>query len=134
LFSDRMARLPRIVAVAWFLGTPVCIVLSHALLRGLQKYLFSRGVNTRTFAIVGVNDLGFQLAKNIADAPEMGLRHVGFYDDRPGDRRQRIPAGVGPFAGNIGQLIIDARRGLVDRIYITFPMRAEGRIKRVLAQ
>lgn len=134
MVSDRIASIPRTIGIAWFLGTPLLIVVSHAILRGVQKYLFARGVNTRTCAVVGVNDLGFQLAKNISTTPEMGLRLVGFYDDRPTERRQRIPAGVGPFAGPINQLVIDARRGLVDRIYITFPMRAEERIKRVLAQ
>jgi putative colanic acid biosynthesis UDP-glucose lipid carrier transferase len=134
IVSDRMASIPRTVAVAWFLGTPLLIVLSHTLLRIVQKYMYARGVNTRTFAVVGVNELGFQLAKNIADAPEMGLRLVGFYDDRPDGRRPPIPERRGPFAGNISQLVLDAKRGVVDRIYITFPMRAEERIKKVLAE
>jgi putative colanic acid biosynthesis UDP-glucose lipid carrier transferase len=81
-----------------------------------------------------VNDLGFELAKNIAATPEMGLRLIGFYDDRPENRRPNIPAERGPYAGNISQLVVDARRGVVDRIYITFPMRAEDRIRKVLRE
>jgi putative colanic acid biosysnthesis UDP-glucose lipid carrier transferase len=132
--SDRLASIPRPVAVAWFLGTPLLIIFSHTLMRGVQRYLYMRGVNTRTFAVVGVNELGFELAKNIAESPEMGLRLVGFYDDRPHDRLPRIPRGRGPFAGSISQLVLDARRGTVDRIYIAFPMRAEDRIRKVLAE
>jgi len=97
------------------------IILSHALLRTVQKYLFARGMNTRHFAIVGVNELGFQLARNVLEAPEMGLRLQGYYDDRPEDRRPHIPAGAGDFAGSIEQLVIDAKIGKVDRIYIAFP-------------
>src|SRR3954470_11116804 len=33
LFSHRLASIPRPVAIVWFLGTPLLIVLSHALLR-----------------------------------------------------------------------------------------------------
>jgi putative colanic acid biosynthesis UDP-glucose lipid carrier transferase len=132
LVSDRLASIPRAVAVTWFIGTPLLIVLAHTALRVVQRYLFARGINTRTFAVVGVNDLGFQLAKNIAAAPEMGLRLIGFYDDRPENRRPNIPDESGPYAGNISQLVADARRGVVDRIYITFPMRAEDRIRKVL--
>jgi putative colanic acid biosynthesis UDP-glucose lipid carrier transferase len=134
LVSDRIASIPRDVAVGWFLGTPLLIVVSHTVLRVLQKYLYAHGVNTRTFAIVGVNDLGFQLARNISESPEMGLRLVGFYDDRPATRRPAIPLQRGPFAGSIDQLVLDAKRGAVDRIYITFPMRAEDRIKKVLSE
>lgn len=134
LISDRLASIPRAVAVAWFIGTPLLIVLAHTTLRVVQKYLFIRGINTRTFAVVGVNELGFQLAKNIAGSPEMGLRLIGFYDDRPENRRPNIPAQRGPYAGNISQLVLDARRGVVDRIYITFPMRAEDRIRKVLRE
>jgi putative colanic acid biosynthesis UDP-glucose lipid carrier transferase len=134
LFSDRLASIPRAVAVAWFIGTPLLIVLAHTVLRVVQKHLFLRGINTRTFAVVGVNDLGFQLAKNIAGSPEMGLRLIGFYDDRPENRRPNIPAERGPYVGNISQLVADARHGVVDRIYITFPMRAEDRIRKVLRE
>jgi len=133
IVSDRIASIPRSVAIAWFFGTPLLIVLTHMMLRILQKYLYLHGVNTRTFAIVGVNELGFQLARNITASPEMGLRLVGFYDDRPENRRPKIPHDREPFAGNIAQLVNDARRGVVDRIYITFPMRAEDRIRKVLA-
>lgn len=134
LVSDRMASIPRAVGITWFFGTPLLIALSHTAMRMIQRYLFLHGVNTRTFAIVGVNELGFQLAQNISAAPEMGLRMVGFYDDRPENRRPAIPREREPFAGSITQLVCDARRGVVDRIYITFPMRAEDRIRKVLAQ
>jgi putative colanic acid biosynthesis UDP-glucose lipid carrier transferase len=132
--SNRLASIPRPVAVAWFIGTPLLIVLAHTAMRAVQKGLFARGINTRTFAVVGVNELGFQLAKNIAGSPEMGLRLIGFYDDRPANRRLNIPADRGPYAGNIEQLVADARHGVVDRIYITFPMRAEDRIRKVLRE
>ena len=94
----------------------------------------SLGYNTRKFAIVGVNELGFQLARNIEASPEMGLSLAGFFDDRPDERNPAIPADLGRRVGTIQDLVEQARPGAIDRIYITFPMRAEDRIRGVLDQ
>jgi putative colanic acid biosysnthesis UDP-glucose lipid carrier transferase len=126
------AEFSRVSTAVWFVTTPVLIVASRILTRGLMRALLSLGYNTRRFAIVGVNELGFQLAQNIEASPEMGLRLVGFFDDRPEPRGPDIPADLGRRAGTIADLVQQAREGNVDRIYITFPMRAEDRIRGVL--
>jgi len=73
--------------------------------------------------------LGVTLAGTIAGNPTMGLKLLGFYDDRQ-------PAGARPLAtqphmvlGNLDTLVQKAREGKIDVIYITLPMRAETRIK-----
>jgi putative colanic acid biosynthesis UDP-glucose lipid carrier transferase len=90
------------------------------------------GYHTRKFAIVGVNELGFRLARNIQESPEMGLSLAGFFDDRPEPRNPNIPADFGHRMGSIADLIEEAKAGNIERIYITFPMRAEDRIRGVL--
>jgi putative colanic acid biosysnthesis UDP-glucose lipid carrier transferase len=134
IVSDRVAMIPRPVAMCWLVTVPLLMIVSHALLRIVQSFCFARGVNTRTIAIAGVNDLGFQLAKNVLSSPGIGLKLGGFYDDRPDERRPKIPTELGAYCGSIQQLVEDAQAGKVDRIYITFPMRAEERIRRVLSQ
>ena len=64
----------------------------------------------------------------------MGLRLAGFYDDRPLDRTSELPGEFGPRIGNLEELVYRARRGDFDIVYITFPMRAEERIRNVLAR
>ena len=96
--------------------------------------LRKHGWNTRGFAIVGANELGFQLARNIEGSPQMGLKLVGFFDDRPPERRAAIPGDVGTCIGNLDDLLAQARDGRVHMIYITLPLRAEQRIKSVLAR
>ncbi len=118
--------------LAWFAVTPVLIVASRIVTRWIQRILLSLGYNTRKFAIVGVNELGFQLARNIEASPEMGLKLAGFFDDRPEERNPDIPADLGRRVGTIQDLVDQARAGTIDRIYITFPMRAEDRIRGVL--
>jgi putative colanic acid biosysnthesis UDP-glucose lipid carrier transferase len=116
------------------LAAPAAMIFARLVLRKIQQRLRARGFNNRSCAICGVNELGIQVARNIATAPEMGLRLVGFYDDRPVDRIAELPEQVGSCVGNIDELVHRARRGIIDTIYITFPMRAEERIRDVLGK
>lgn len=118
----------------WVFTTPGLMVAIRIVLRKLQQRLRTHGFNTRSYAVCGVNELGIQLARNIERAPEMGLRLAGFYDDRPKDRTSNLPEEFGSRVGDLEELVHRARRGVVDIVYITFPMRAEGRIRDVLAK
>jgi putative colanic acid biosynthesis UDP-glucose lipid carrier transferase len=116
----------------WFATVPVMMIGIRIVLRTVLLQLRARGIHMRNCAIVGVNDLSLQLADNVEQSPEMGFRLAGFFDDRPPDRTPELPDAVGRRLGNIDDLVDGARRGEIDRIYITFPMRAESRIRNVL--
>ena len=118
--------------LGWFLVALALMIACRIATRWLQRAFISLGYHTRKFAIVGVNELSFQLARNIEDSPEMGLELVGFFDDRPDERGPEIPTELGHRLGSIADLVEQAKSGEVDRIYITFPMRAEDRIRGVL--
>jgi putative colanic acid biosynthesis UDP-glucose lipid carrier transferase len=118
----------------WIFTTPAIMVAARVVLRKIQQRLRTQGFNTRRVAICGVNELGVQVGRNISAAPEMGLRLVGFYDDRPADRTSSVPSDLGRRRGELDRLIEGARRGRIDIVYITFPMRAEERIRHVLAK
>jgi putative colanic acid biosynthesis UDP-glucose lipid carrier transferase len=120
--------------LVWIFMTPAVIAVARVLLRTVQQRLRARGYNTRRYAICGVNELGIQVARNIEMAPEMGLRLAGFFDDRPVDRTADLPDELGPPVGDLELLIHRARRGNIDIVYITFPMRAEERIRELLAK
>lgn len=97
------------------------------------RHLFRRlGYNIRSFAVVGVNPLGFQVAQTIQQAPELGLSFLGFYDDRTARRTPPIPPELGSRLGTIEELVEHARQGRVHVIYITLPLRAEARIRTIL--
>jgi putative colanic acid biosynthesis UDP-glucose lipid carrier transferase len=132
--TGRLVEFPRIMLGIWSLGTALFLVLSHSLLRSAQKSLWLRGLNTKGCAIVGVTELGIQLADNLTQMPELGLRLAGYYDDRPPERSPQLPPGIKQRIGNIDDLVADARASFIDRIYITFPMRAEERIRSVLTK
>lgn len=121
-------------ALVWFAAAPLLLCSERAALRLYQRRIRAKGRNVRGLAIVGCTEIGFQLARNIERAPWSGLRTVGFFDDRPPMRRAEKPEDVAACIGNIDDLVTQARDGRVHMIYITLPLRAENRIKTVLAR
>jgi putative colanic acid biosysnthesis UDP-glucose lipid carrier transferase len=124
----------RMAVFLWFVTTGLLMVGGRLALRGLLWTLRAMGYNTRSFAVIGVTELGFQLVRNIEQSPEMGLEFLGFYDDRDDERTPNIPGDLAGRIGNLDDLLAQARQGKVDTIYITFPMRAESRIRSVLGR
>ncbi len=122
----------RYTLVSWFLLTPLLLTLARMGIRMVLRWMLASGMNQHGVAIVGVNELSIQLAENIHQTPDLGMRVAGFYDDRPSERLPKIPDELGTCVGNLHDLVEAAKRGEVHRIYITFPMRAESRIRNVL--
>lgn len=125
--------LPPSVAVAWIAATTGLLLAVRASLRGVLGALRARGVNTRNCAIVGVNELGFQLARNLRDGAGLGVRVCGFFDDRESERNPEIPADIQHQLGNVDDLLKLIQLGKVSTVYVTIPMRAEERIRSMLA-
>jgi putative colanic acid biosynthesis UDP-glucose lipid carrier transferase len=134
LFAQYNGRFSYASKLIWIIGTPLAMVVARIVVRKAQQRLRARGFNARRVAICGVNELSMQLGRNITSAPELGLRLAGFFDDRPVERTRELPGELGKRVGNLDELISRARRGQIDIVYITFPMRAEERIRNVLAR
>ena len=124
--------LPRGCIVWWSVVAPILIGGARVIVRGVKRALRAWNVNTQGFAIVGVNDLAIQLAQEVEAHTDLGLKLLGFYEDRPEERVGKLPAEIGNRLGSIQDLVEAARAGQVQAIYITFPMRAEERIREVL--
>lgn len=120
--------------LTWFASTATMAVVVRIAVRWFTRFFIEHGLFCRGCAIVGVNDLGIQLARNIQARPDLGLRFTGFYDDRPDERTSEIPKDLDARLGRIAELVEDARQGKVHKIFIALPMRAEDRIRAVLEQ
>ncbi|MEM9943770.1 MAG: undecaprenyl-phosphate glucose phosphotransferase [Planctomycetota bacterium] len=118
----------------WFLITPVLSLAFRIVIRWVYLWMQVTGINTRSYAVLGINDLGIHLANNINSIPELGLKFTGFFDDRPKERTSALPVDLGKKLGNLDQLLAKVKRGEIQVIYITLPMRAEGRIRSFISQ
>lgn len=134
MLTQYNARLAYGTKLAWLLATPAAMASCRVVLRMILRSLRRRGLNTRTCAICGVNPLSLQLAERIQNSPELGLVVTGFFDDRPEERTELAAGEHRPHAGKLSTVVEWARTGQVDMVLITFPMRAEDRIRALLQQ
>ena len=114
--------------------TPVLSLLFRLANRWYRRWQTQAGINTRNFAVVGINELGIQLAKNVEQTPDLGLKFLGYYDDRPDDRTVTLPTDLDTKLGKLADLITAAKAGEVEVIFVTLPMRAEERIRSLIQQ
>jgi putative colanic acid biosynthesis UDP-glucose lipid carrier transferase len=135
-FSKSSESFSRVATILWFVLAPVLLGIFRLGLRLILRRARATGRNTRTVAIAGATRLGVTLAQRIAGMPWTGMNVTGFYDERSADRVSPIPDGLGlsRFAGNLDKLVADARTGKVDMVYIALPLRAEARIKNLVAR
>jgi putative colanic acid biosynthesis UDP-glucose lipid carrier transferase len=120
----------RRVLLTWLTVMPVVLIAFHLAVRLSLRRLREAGRNSRTFVIVGGGDLARRLHDQVASLPWLGMRALGYFDDGPGTD------GVGPPLSRLGA--IDdieawARDHRPNFIYIALPMRAESRIRDLMA-
>ncbi len=122
----------RFITLTWFVLAPTLLSASRMVVRLALQEMRQRGRNTRTVAFVGASQLAETVARNIVRAPWMGMEIVGYYDDRHPDRVHQIPAELGTLKGGLDRLLIEARAGRVDQVYICLPFKAEPRINEII--
>ena len=85
----------------------------------------------RHICIVGAGNLGREVALRLQRAPWSGLSLRGFYDDAPELAGATVDGT--PVLGTIDRLPGDLDRGEIDQVWIALPLRAEERIRRLVA-
>jgi len=122
----------RFISIVWGAAAPGGIVVWRVIMRLTVRELRKRGRNTRTAVIAGLTELGERVGQAVHDAPWMGVRLLGYYDDRFPERCHPIPEELGKREGNLADLVEMARKGDVDMIYIALPLRAEARVNELV--
>lgn len=127
LFSDLDVDLT--IFIQWYLIVVIGFILCRSSIRLASGVLRKLGYNTRNVAVVGSLPAGVNLLKSFIEEPWLGFVVKGIYDDSSSDELDGVP-----YAGNIQQLIQDAREGKLDRIYIALGMNDEAKIKKIVSQ
>ncbi len=113
----------------WAMWTPVLLIAGHELLRVFLPTIGSlKGF--RSAVIVGATATGQRLAELIGDQSYLGIRLMGFFDDRTDDRLT-IPAGQ-TLLGRLEKVADYARAERVEAIIVTLPMYQSPRILALL--
>jgi putative colanic acid biosynthesis UDP-glucose lipid carrier transferase len=117
--------LSEILQLTWFVIGLLSLISYRLALRIILSNARRNGMNTRSFVIAGGGALGQKLLKKIEDNQSLGLVFQGCYDDY---KVGKVDAGI-DCNGDLEKLVADCKRGKIDRVYITLPMRSEKRIK-----
>lgn len=116
-FSKSSIHFSRVTMLAWAVTTPVSLIGERFLLRYALRRFRKLGFNTRSVAIVGGGKNASQLIEVISGASWMGLRIEGVYDDT---------------SDAVEVLLQHVRDGLIDSVYITYPMQQEDKIRQLV--
>ncbi|WP_062705627.1 undecaprenyl-phosphate glucose phosphotransferase [Grimontia marina] len=131
-FSKSGIEFSRVVMTLWFTGTAVGLVLWRFIVRAALSRLSSHGFNIRNAVIIGTTTNGIELANEFIKNQTLGVKLLGFYEDRNSDRIEgTLPA---PMLGKVSDALELARLGKLQHVYIAMPMHAKDRIARYLNQ
>jgi putative colanic acid biosynthesis UDP-glucose lipid carrier transferase len=132
IFATKMGdSFSRIWVGTWLGGGLVATVATRVSVRLFLRGLRERGHNLRHIAIVGAGTLGRTIAERLQGAPWAGFHVVAFYDDDPA-KDGTVVSGT-KVAGSADRVADDVKRGGIDQVWIALPLRADLRIRAVLA-
>lgn len=117
------------VFIQWYFIVIIGFLVCRSAIRIGAGFLRKLGYNTRRVAVVGITPAGISLLKGFMDEPWLGFVVKGIYDDVLLDDYDDVPYG-----GSLEKLILDARDGQIDRIYIALNMKDELKIKDIVRQ
>lgn len=128
--AEYLRAFPWDIMVAWFITAPSSLLLAHIALRyALPRLISSHGKHRRA-VIAGANEVGLKLAEHLQQDRLLGVRFVGFFDDRARERlRARDELQL---HGPLANLAAYAKQHRIDIIYIALPMASQPRILKLL--
>ena len=128
--TEYIYKFPMAVVGTWLWVAPLAQIGARLALRAAAPHLLklqgalSRGV------IVGMNDQGVCLARNIAGSVYSGIELLGFFDDRNEERR--VKQNEYSLVGRIDGLSDYVKKNRVQFIYLSLPMASRPRIMEIL--
>ena len=116
------------VILAWFITTPLALIVSHLAVRSIASSLRKKG-EARSAIIVGANEIGLKLAERIIEYPYMLMETRGFFDDRD---KSRSSIDQIPLLGMLSEVASYVQEHSIQMIFISLPMSAHPRIRKLL--
>ena len=120
------AEFPRRVVLTWALITPIPLIFVSIAVNEIVRRFMLAPSNIRQAVVAGYNDVSRVLLQRIQADPGLGLRVVGFFDDRS---VERLGLSVdGGLLGGLSELPDYVQTHKTDVIFISLPMRQVQRV------
>ncbi len=119
----------RKVVLTWFAITPFLLNGAQEVAWRILTKVVSSGTAVRTKVIIGVNQVGCDLASKIDEDPCLGVVR-GFFDDRANGRLES--ARGRQILGTLRDVADFVKRASINPVYVPLPMSQDPRIVRLL--
>ena len=116
----------------WVLITPAAHFVAVFVGRSYLLHVASLPHNRRSAVVVGAGPLGVKVANAFETKDDVGLRFLGYFDDRADDRV--VSEATGARLGNLRQVANYVREHGVNEVYITLPLGSQPRIVELMEQ
>jgi putative colanic acid biosysnthesis UDP-glucose lipid carrier transferase len=122
------------VLLPWVTLSPVGLLALRLLVYFGLNWARARGRNSRTAVIGGAGELGRQLAKKIINSNWLGIRLLGFFDDRRAGQEIKIGEKTEGIAvlGNLEDMVVFTKTHKVDMVYLALPLKTQNRLNQVV--
>jgi putative colanic acid biosysnthesis UDP-glucose lipid carrier transferase len=120
------------VVMWWALATPVLQFAAVFLGSTVLRHVASLPENRRAAVVVGAGSLGVKVSRAFEAQGSVGVRFLGYFDDRADDRVDVDAAGSR--LGNLKQVAGYVREHGVNEVYITLPLGSQPRIVELMEQ
>ncbi len=128
--SQYIENFPYEVVMSWLVAAPLTQLVAHFVARSYLQRAAAQEENQTRVIIVGCNDIGVSLAEQFATNPYLGVRCVGYFDDRAPERITQLN-GM-PLLGRLRDLAAYVKANRIDQIYLALPMASQPRILSLL--
>lgn len=119
------------IVTTWMGFSLICLHSWRWIFRQFLFLLRRNNFNTRSAIILGATQSGVQLKEELDKNKHLGIKFLGFYDDRP-EKRTMQEAYEVKVEGTCGDAVALAQKGMVDQVYIALPIYAKNRIDYIL--
>jgi putative colanic acid biosynthesis UDP-glucose lipid carrier transferase len=118
--------------LCWFIATPFALLLADASSKPFAKWLASERAMVQRYIIIGANEVGFELARRIAES-HSGGKFCGFFDYRSSDR---LIESLDKVTGNCSarDFAEFVRSHFITSVYIALPISTAPRIEELLKE
>lgn len=130
--SGALPSLDRRVLLAWAIATPWTLFGAHRVWPAVLARLCDAGTVQRKAVVAGANEIGCKLVERIEANRLLGLRFVGYFDDRSTERLEGLDSRR--VLGSLDGLASFVKLHHIDVIYVALPMCSQPRVQRLLEQ
>ena len=118
-------------ATLWLGGLPIVLPCAQLAVHGLlPRFIAATGSEARA-VVCGANGVGIRLAQQFIGNRLLGVRFIGFFDDRPRRRLTGLRDDM-PVLGRFDDLADYVRKHRIDRVFLALPMASQPRILKLL--